>query len=140
MQCNCSTAPGINATRLLDDSPTANFVGRAPVYLPYGPPPGPWIAPPSYPVSKRCGNNFSLLKRRSCAEGKPLGTGGCTWRRMPLARIMYGAELTAAGWREAEPHGHRNSTNATDATLANAAVLEKVFAGDEWMEPLSAIC
>ena len=140
VQCNCSTAPGINATRLLDDSPTANFVGRAPVYLPYGPPPGPWIAPPSYPVSKRCGNNFSLLKRRSCAEGKPLGTGGCTWRRMPLARIMYGAELTAAGWREAEPHGHRNNTNATDATLANAVVLEKMFAGDEWMEPLSAIC
>ena len=139
-QCNCTAAPGVNATLLNATSPTANYVGRAPVFLPYGPGVGPWMPPEAYPPSKRCGNNFSLLKKRSCAEGVPLGTDGCTWRRLSVARVVYGAELTAAGWEWWRPSPEHRGHNTTAVTLHNAAVLEKVLGDDSWMEPLELSC
>ena len=33
-----------------------------------------------------------------CPAGVPLGTAGCTWRRKPLAHIIWLADLLAAGF------------------------------------------
>ena len=37
----------------------------------------------------------------------PLGTDGCTWRRLSVARVVYGAELTAAGWPAPRTIGYK---------------------------------
>ena len=42
---------------------------------------------------------YSTPKAGECAEGAPLGRGGCAWRRHPAARLVYGFELAEAGSR-----------------------------------------
>eukprot|EP00746_Dinoflagellata_sp_MGD_P065272 gnl/MRDRNA2_/MRDRNA2_27201_c0_seq1.p1 gnl/MRDRNA2_/MRDRNA2_27201_c0~~gnl/MRDRNA2_/MRDRNA2_27201_c0_seq1.p1 ORF type:complete len:481 (+),score=78.77 gnl/MRDRNA2_/MRDRNA2_27201_c0_seq1:63-1505(+) len=91
--CNCSGAksPVPNAT-----NPSLFHVGRAPVYMPYV------GINNSVPKSKYtniyAGYNYHFPREAACPEGAPLGTNGCTWRRHSQARMLYGADLVAAGW------------------------------------------
>ena len=77
------------------DNPSRHYVGRAPVYMPYV---GVKMAPKEHNVDIPSGHNYHFPLQGACKEGEPLGTRGCTWRRLPKARMLYGADLLAAGW------------------------------------------
>jgi hypothetical protein len=49
-------------------------------------------------TSYLAGDFLSFPKAGACAEGQALGDGGCVWKRLPRARMMYGADLIAAGF------------------------------------------
>jgi hypothetical protein len=50
------------------------------------------------------GDNLSTPKNGSCAEDAELGQDGCTWRRLPVATIIYYADLLTEGWDPSLPH------------------------------------
>ena len=96
-----------------------HYVSRAPVYLPYV---GVKLVPKEHYVSIPSGHNYHFPVQGACKEGEPLGTGGCTWRRLPKARMLYGADLLAAGWdRTFVPDTPTNVSH----TLANVAAFAK---------------
>lgn len=77
-------------------NPSLTHIGRMPVYLPYV---GIDLKPhvPGDPQFAS-GYNFHFPTAGACDEGMPIGTNGCTWRRHPMARMIYGANLLDAGW------------------------------------------
>ena len=86
--CNC---PGTDSPLPREGSQSLTHVGRAPVYLPYV---GVHLEPvESYAASIPAGANYHFPARAKCAEGAPLGADGCTWRRAPLVRMLYGDDL-----------------------------------------------
>ena len=95
-QCNCSVGkPGVEAAWLPPDAPMANYIGRSKVYLPYY----RYDQPREhYPVSILVGDNLSFPRKTSCADDQRLGDGGCTWKRLPQSRMLYGDDLMAFGW------------------------------------------
>ena len=113
-------------------NPSLRHVGRAPIYLPYV---GNELKPVAkYATSIFGGYNYHFPRGGECAEGAPLGSGGCVWRRLPRARMLYGADLLAAGW---------NRTFVADTptdqrhTLANVAAFGKaVRALDALVTPI----
>jgi hypothetical protein len=72
-----------------------NYVGRSKVYLPYYRYKQPMER---YPLSVLVGDNLSFPKRKACTEAQALGDGGCTWKRLPQSRMLYGDDLVAHGW------------------------------------------
>ena len=82
-QCNCTHgAVGTDATALPPASAMATHVGRSHVFV----------------ASMLVGDFLSFPKAGACADGQLLGEGGCVWARQPRARILYGADLLAAGY------------------------------------------
>ena len=77
----------------------ANYVGRSRVYLPYYRYHEPLE---TYPVSVLIGDNLSFPRKGSCKEGERVGDGGCTWKRLPTSRMLYGHDLLDAGWSTKE--------------------------------------
>ena len=123
-QCNCSIGlPGTEAALLPPAAPMANYVGRSRVYLPYYRYKEPME---HYNVSVLLGDNLSFPRKGACADGQQLGDGGCTWKRMPTARILYGQDLLDAGWSTAEtwPAAGGTIEHELEATRANAAVFD----------------
>jgi hypothetical protein len=59
--------------------------------------PGQWNKPPS-PADTRYGTWYSHPAGGSCVEGAALGADGCTWRRLPVGRVVSGPQLLAAGF------------------------------------------
>ena len=51
-----------------------------------------------YPVSILVGDNLSFPRKKACAETQALGEGGCTWKRLPQSRMLYGGDLERNGW------------------------------------------
>lgn len=91
--CRC---PGGASEVPAPTNPSLHYIGRAPVYLPYV---GNALKPVKrYPASILGGYNYHFPRGGECAEGQPLGTARCKWRRLPTARMLYGADLLAAGW------------------------------------------
>ena len=41
---------------------------------------------------------YSTPRAGECSEGVALGTGGCTWRRRPLAWVLWLRDLLARGF------------------------------------------
>ena len=129
-QCVCA---GTDSEVPRDGNPSLTHIGRAPVYLPYV---GNELKPTAhYSVSIPGGYNYHFPRNGECAEGAPLGTAGCTWRRLPAARMLYGTDLLVAGW---------NRTFVADTptdqrhTLANVAAFAKAWkALDEWVQPVA---
>ena len=97
-------------------------VGRAPVYLPYV---GNELKPTRhYPASILGGYNYHFPRGGECAEGAGLGTDGCTWRRLPAARLLYGCDLLVSGWNRtfvADTPTDQRHTLANVAAFARAA-------------------
>ena len=128
--CNC---PGTSSEVPGPSHPSRRYVGRAPVYLPYV---GQELTPrEQYDASILGGYNFHFPKEGKCAEGEPLGTDGCTWRREPLARMLYGADLLASGWnRTFVPDTPTDQTH----TRANVAAFARaVGALDALIQPVA---
>jgi hypothetical protein len=93
--CNCSGNPH-GGELPVEGNPSLTHVGRAPVYLPYV---AYKVVPANaYPGEKLSGYNYHFPKGGKCPEGAALGTNGCTWRRLPRVRLLYGQDLIAAGW------------------------------------------
>lgn len=55
----------------------------------------PWVEGDTQVQS---GYNYHFPADGACGEGEAIGVGGCTWRRLPLARMLYGADLLQHGW------------------------------------------
>lgn len=123
-QCNCSIGrPGTDAALLPPAAPMANYVGRSRVYLPYYRYKEPRE---TYPVSVLIGDNLSFPRKGSCKEGERIGDGGCTWKRLPMSRMLYGHDLLDAGWNTEEtwPAAGGTVAHELEATRANAAVFD----------------
>jgi len=77
-------------------NPSLTHVGRMPVYLPYV---GVTMKPyQAGDPQVKSGYNYHFPEEGACDQDQPLRTDGCTWRRLPQARMFYGADLLAAGW------------------------------------------
>ena len=97
-------------------NPSLRNVGRAPVFIPYvGVTLRPRAARP--PWLEPWGHNYHFPKGGACAEGASLGDGGCTWRRLPGARMIYGEDLVEAGWSKAFVPDTPSDTNHTKANV-----------------------
>ena len=85
-----------------DDSVSARYVGKSPVWLPYT-----FYTQPEeeYPNSTDIGDNFSTPKNGSCAEMAELGDDGCTWKRSSSVGIIYYQDLLDAGWQHLPVYG-----------------------------------
>jgi len=119
--CLCTAANGTRSKWIVPES-SATHIGRSPVWLPYF----YWQLPQdTYPGRRHIGYFYSTPARTRCLNGQPLGTAGCTWRRLPPARIMYPAALLAHGWN-ATTASHwplrTHGPNTTAQTLHNIAV------------------
>eukprot|EP00040_Diaphanoeca_grandis_P028158 m.161768 g.161768 ORF g.161768 m.161768 type:complete len:478 (+) comp31253_c3_seq1:3430-4863(+) len=94
--CNCSDSKQFpESTIITDQNPSSHYVGAMPVMLPYG-----YYRQPqeTFPVRIPSGENLSTPKKGVCKEGQQPGTNGCTWKRSPAARVLYGPDLFKAGW------------------------------------------
>lgn len=126
--CNCS---GANSPFPNASNPSVSHIGRAPVYMPY-------VGinnsvPKSHFVNIYAGYNYHFPRGGACPEGAPLGTNGCTWRRHPHSRMLYGADLVAAGWdRRFVPD---TPTNVSHTQKNQAAFESAVRALDSLMSP-----
>ena len=56
-----------------------------------------WVSMPGYLCLGIC-SWVSVPWRRSCKEHEQLGDNGCTWKRHPQSRMLYGGDLLANGW------------------------------------------
>lgn len=92
--CNC-TGPSGARSKWEISAKSARFVGRMPTWIPYF-----YFQTPrgTYPGARQNGDNWSTPKNGSCPDGAALGDGGCSWRRLPAAAVIAGAELLALGW------------------------------------------
>eukprot|EP00055_Hartaetosiga_balthica_P008681 m.33085 g.33085 ORF g.33085 m.33085 type:complete len:628 (+) comp6430_c0_seq2:130-2013(+) len=97
VKCFC----GNNGVLITPDNPSNRYVGRSPIYLPYG----YWLdkpIPEHYNVSYQCGNNLSTPRMGSCGLTKSVTDPTCTWKMLPIIRMMYGSDLLANGYNTAQ--------------------------------------
>jgi hypothetical protein len=54
----------------------------------------------------------------------------CTWRRQPMARVLYGSDLVHAGWDKSPSFDQQTGVrlNTTAQTLSNGHILEGFLA------------
>jgi len=113
--CNCSAA----STNRSD-----HFVGAMDIFL-------PWVCGSSESGDGTCdvnlpfGHWYSTPAHAQCADDDPIGTDGCTWRRLPTAHVVRGWQLVEAGWNGTAPDW--NDPNSTDQFRHNAKVLQDAF-------------
>ena len=142
IQCNCSQGlAGINATVLPPGSAMANYVGRGGNFKPV--PPASQVLNSSFKYSRnsfQTGDNLSFPKRGSCNETQALGENGCTWKRLPAARMLYGGNLTAAGFRTINQVRSQHQSE-TQHYLSNSASFDRAVAGlDAFLTPRCCGC
>ena len=78
-------------------------------------------------------------------ETQQLGDDGCTWKRLPGSRMLYGADLLAAGWNASlQDSGFGSDTTIEEElheTYKNVAAfgvaLERL---DDWVTPRCCGC
>lgn len=136
--CNCSKA-GSATSMWTEPAGSDRFIGQQPVFLPYF----YYQAPkPTYPGTRRFGSWYSTPKMGECKGGSTLGTNGCTWRLLPRARVVWGAELLARGWNATYVRHwplHEFGYNTTDQCLHNAPIFRESYAAmDGWVDAESA--
>ena len=113
--CNC---PGTADPLPAPGGPRSplTHVGRAKVFLPYV---GVALRPrAAWPGEQPGGHNYHFPRGGGCPEGAALGEGGCTWRRLPASRMVYGPDLEAAGWDRTFVPDVPGNTTHTEANVA----------------------
>lgn len=133
--CNCSDMGGTTAHPTPDwgkwtvHLESSRFVGRQPVYLPYFFYQQPL---PAYPGTAPFGFWYSTPKAGQCSEEQRLGDQGCTWKRHPRARTLWGSDLLRLGWNATFtrhwPLHNVSSMNTTGQGLHNLPLLRDAFA------------
>jgi hypothetical protein len=124
--CNC---PG-TASPLPDpdgDRSPLTHIGRTPLYLPYVGVPMEPHGP--HPGEELTGYNYHFPKAGACPEGQPLGFEGCTWRRLPLSRMIYGDDLEANGWDRTFVQDTPGNVSHTKANIAAFGATFKALDG-----------
>lgn len=123
---------------LTPGSPMATYVGRSKVYLPYYYYDKPQT---SYNLSVAAGDNLSFPRGGLCNATMALGEGGCTWKILPSSRMLYGADLLAAGW-DTSPVPNRGDVKEELAhTYRNVAVFNRAAdATDKFISPRCCGC
>eukprot|EP00729_Bicosta_minor_P001719 gene1719-32604_t len=125
-QCNCSKG----SVLMPPDSPSISVMGALEVQCPYF----YYVIPePSYSLKTPCGMWFSHPKRGSCnypnvSSPRKLGQG-CTWERLPTAKVVYGDDLLESGWDRSSSFDDKtgNRKDTTNQTLANAHALTRAL-------------
>jgi hypothetical protein len=115
--CNC---PGTDSPiPVAGERSPLSHVGRTPVYLPnvgvplkpHGPHPGEQLS----------GYNYHFPKAGACLEGASLGDvsngAACTWRRLPMSRMIYGNDLISNGWDRAFVPDKPDNVSHTQANI-----------------------
>ena len=119
--CNCSGTLGEGEIPQ-QGNPSLTHVGRAPVYLPYV---AYNVVPANaYPGQKESGFNYHFPKAGRCPEGVDIGTDGCTWRRLPRARLLYGQDLLDSGW---DNHFVPDTITNQTHTIANNQAFKRAW-------------
>jgi hypothetical protein len=116
--CNCTGA---------SLSASAWWTGQMPISLPWSfepVPPGAalkrfggWY---SHPGASKCADGAAKLPTQPPvpAGGVPANSGVCNWRRLPVARIVYGADLLAQGWNRTGGHAVPCANAEMESNLA----------------------
>jgi hypothetical protein len=106
------------------------FVGSERVYLPYFYY-QEQLQSHEYAGIRSFGAWFSTPSKGRCGEDQALGTDGCTWKRSPRARVVYGDELLARGWNATHVNHwplHKVAHNNTRQCLTNLPIMVAAFA------------
>ena len=131
--CSCADAVNSSSVFVRPDAPSARYVGKSPVMLPYT-----YYTKPAedYPNSTHIGDNFSTPKNGSCAENATLGlgkdevqdegagagaAGGCVWKRQASVGIIYYPQLLEAGWDASLPHDTPDDLSGSQHNIAAMA-------------------
>ena len=118
--------------RQRNGSDSLHFVGAMGVRCPYFFSP----VPQDYPEgSTACGRWFSFPRGGACADsgldsdGVGMAEHGCSWRRQPAARNLYGTALLRAGWDRSPSFDDKTGRyrNTTLQTLGNAKAFRRAF-------------
>lgn len=85
------------------------------------------------------------MRAGACNETSVLGERGCTWKRLPAARVLFGADLLAAGWNASlQDSGFGSGVTVQEelrATYKNVAAFnDAVTSLDEWVTPRCCGC
>jgi hypothetical protein len=113
--CNCANTDSPLPTA---NSPSLSYIGRTPIYLPY-------VGVPMLPLGLReydelIGYNYHFPKQTECLISRNennVGDNGCTWKRSPIARMIYGSDLLANGWDLAFVADTPTNTTHTKANI-----------------------
>lgn len=134
--CNCTSSKEFpDSVEITDENPSSRYVGAMPVMLPYG-----YYRAPQETYEERTpsGDNLSTPKKGVCSEGSQPGTNGCTWKRSPVARMIYGPDLFKAGWDDRwipdQLHNHSHFYN----NINNFAAATHLH--DDYMSPRCCGC
>lgn len=139
--CNCTAANGTRSKWVVPGH-SLRHIGRSPVWLPYFYYQLPMAA---YPGRRHIGSFYSTPAGGRCQEGDAVGTGGCTWRRLPQVRVLYPTTLLQHGWN-ATPSSHWplrvHGPNTTEQTMQNigAFMRAKRSAQAGWLTPRCCGC
>ena len=79
----------------------------------------------SYPISVLAGDNLSFPKKGACNETQNLGENGCTWKRLPASRMLYGSDLLAHHWNTSDPKV--SVKYELELTMGNVAVFDRAL-------------
>jgi len=83
------------------------------------------------------GRWYSTPHGGQCAEGTQLGTDGCTWTRLPRARIVYGQQLAARGFQRPQGRSVLGQNVVDEAVhFSNAVIMRAAFTD----HPVSSDC
>ena len=74
----------------------------------------------SHPGASKCADGAAKLPTQPPvpAGGVPANSGVCNWRRLPVARIVYGADLLAQGWNRTGGHAVPCANAEMESNLA----------------------
>lgn len=115
--CNCSAASLAVSKKHVGFMPMV-----LPIHMHFGPAPPPAPGPPP----TEYGGWYHFPAETKCPDdGTPVGTNGCTWRRDPIAHMLYGKDLVAAGWNTSVG-GFGNPVPST-AVIANTNAMQKAM-------------
>ena len=91
-------------------------------------PPGGCQMPRGCPSPYAQGYWYSHPRQGECADGESLGTKGCTWKRRPLARVVWLEDVAAAGFDGTPYRDVGNGGDSARRFEHNRDVLQTVMA------------
>lgn len=105
--------------------------GRSDVFVPMGGAQNPLLV----------GGFFSFPKQGACSETQALSEAGCKWKRLPRSRVLYGADLIAAGYNSSQAFNEMDEGDEIAFGLRNIAAFERAEAAlDQIVQPRCCGC
>lgn len=73
-------------------------------------------------ASAEIGTWFAFPAPGACNQTQSVGDGGCTWKRQPRSRILWGVDLLAAGWNASNTFDERTGDRANMTTMVSTNI------------------